>query len=917
MWWYNAGMGDSERGAAAEIDSWLRGGGLVVAASERAARVVALAFHRSRRAEGLTAWPAPDVRDWHGFARDAWRERNFDDRLLLDYLQETALWAEIAEASGQRSVLLPGPRQRVASLVMEAHGLLCLFALQYLEKRARVAWPQDAGEFSGWLERFDEACRAAGAVSAARLPLELESMLAADSVERPPLLLVGFDRILPAQRRVFDAWGEWREAPLDVVAEQVDFYEARDEQSELEACALWCSQRLAGDPQTRLLVVAQGVAQRRGEIERTFLRFGSGSAPQFEFSLGVPLGSAAVARSAMLVLRWLAGSLAEREIDWLFSCGHMAAGDAESQALGGFMRALRRRGMERTRWSFDDFARQRAGVELPLAWMARITQAKRVLAESARQPQAPLEWAELVSRLLEAAGWPGTRPLTSAEEQARRRLLETVESCSALGWNGRRMSWSGFLAELGRAIGETLFAPESRDASIQIAGPAESAGLTADAVWFLGAGEDAWPAAGAAHPCVPIGVQRAAAMPHATAQLDWDLAQKITARLLASAPEAHFSYAKQSAGARVRPSRLAVQFAGVPQPVPSELIAPAAPVAQTVEIEDWDCVPFAGDSVAGGSAVITAQSQCPFKAFAEFRLEAEGWEPAQAGLTATERGSLLHAVLHSIWRGKPEGIRSHGELVAIADLRGFVESRVRAVLRDEMPARAREQMPRRYLELEEARLIALVTEWLEYERGRLRFDVARTELDVNRQVEGLKLKLRLDRVDRLNDGSLLAIDYKSGNVSARSWELPRPDDTQLPLYVAFGLDEPLRTEIAAEFAAADGGKENDGLIGGLVFAKVSAGRMSFDGRVADAQAALHPGIGGRSSLAKKQLAAEDLIAWREYIEQMARDFLGGRADVDPREYPRTCERCGLQTLCRIHERPVETDDESGEEEGDE
>ena len=34
---------------------------------------------------------------------------------------------------------------------------------------------------------------------------------------------------------------------------------------------------------------------------------------------------------------------------------------------------------------------------------------------------------------------------------------------------------------------------------------------------------------------------------------------------------------------------------------------------------------------------------------------------------------------------------------------------------------------------------------------------------------------------------------------------------------------------------------------------------------------------------------------------MARDFLAGRADVDPRDYPDTCDRCGLQTLCRIQE----------------
>src|SRR5258708_34802113 len=58
---YNPAMGFI---SAPEVDAWLRGGGLVVAASERAARAIKAGFHRARRAEGLTAWPAPQVLDW-------------------------------------------------------------------------------------------------------------------------------------------------------------------------------------------------------------------------------------------------------------------------------------------------------------------------------------------------------------------------------------------------------------------------------------------------------------------------------------------------------------------------------------------------------------------------------------------------------------------------------------------------------------------------------------------------------------------------------------------------------------------------------------------------------------------------------------------------------------------------------------
>jgi hypothetical protein len=90
-------------------------------------------------------------------------------------------------------------------------------------------------------------------------------------------------------------------------------------------------------------------------------------------------------------------------------------------------------------------------------------------------------------------------------------------------------------------------------------------------------------------------------------------------------------------------------------------------------------------------------------------------------------------------------------------------------------------------------------------------------------------------------------------------------------------------------------------LGGLVFAKVRPGNYTFAGRVGDAEATLFEGLSGNNALVKSALTAEQLIDWRDCIEQLARDFLAGRAEVDPRDPPDTCKRCGLQTICRIHE----------------
>lgn len=884
---------------AEDMDAWLRDGGVVVTASERAARAVVAGFHRAREAEGLAAWPAPAIEPWNSFVLNAWQERVADGRLVLNPAQEELVWAEIIGRHAQSANLLEEPRHRAARMAMEAHALLCAYAPQLLQATTRSAWQQDAAAFSAWLTQFDEACRAGNFVSPVRLPLELISHFSISpsgdgEAARPPLLLAGFDRLQPIQRQFFDAWGECREVVPGAQAAEVHFYEAPNGPAELAACAMWCSSQLAAHPARRILVVTQEAAARRGEIERAFLRHVRGDS-LFEFSLGVPLDQVPLARSAHLMLRWLDGSLAEHEVDWLFASGY-AASPQESSALQGLMRAIRHRNREQPEWNLETFFKQKADDQPDVArWMDRIREAHLRLKEFGRRLRSPLEWSDFATQLLESIGWPAARALSSAEFQAASRFRQVVEDAGSLGFDGRRIPWKDFLAALARALAETVFTPQSRNAPIQIAGPAESAGLSADAIWFLGTSEEAWPTAASRHPFLPLEVQRRYAMPHASPQLDWELARAITERLLASAPEVHFSFARQVGSTESRASRLVVHVAGPPRPLPGDLMETAIAPARVEIIEDRSLIAFKPGRAEGGAAVLTAQSQCAFKAFAIYRLGAQRWEPAQPSLTAAQRGSLLHAVLHAIWGGPPEGMRNLEDLQKVKDLPSFVAGHVRRVFQQELRGDLRARMSPAYLEIEEQRLVRLICEWLNYEAARIRFEVIETEDRQVVPVGGLTLELRLDRIDRLIDGTLLVIDYKSGGVLPKAWELPRPDDVQLPLYAAFAIREGER-------------------IGGLTFAKVRAGDTEFAGRIGDAKATLMPGLSSSKGLVKNALTAEQLIDWRDCIEGLASDFLAGRADVDPREYPKTCADCSLQTLCRIEEnRPATEADGNGDE----
>jgi ATP-dependent helicase/nuclease subunit B len=874
----------------AGLDVWLREGGIIIASSDRAARAIQAGFHRRRRAEGLSAWPAPKILDWKNFARAAWEERNSEGLLLLNPTQEQSIWSEIIHSDQNLATALPPSIRRLASMAMDSHDLLCSYAPRLLHEEARTGWDRDAGAFSRWLSAFDQHCRANNLISQSRVPRSLFSILREPDSPRTPLRIAGFDRILPLQQALFDAWGPWQILSPGETAAPPQFHSARHTQAELESCAWWCHQQLAANANIRLLVITQDQSKRRGEIERAFLRFNQPST--FEFSLGVPLTQIPLTRSALLHLRWLQSSLTETELDWLFASS-LAGTPEESAALQTCMRTLRRYDLQRPQWTLEAFLNaERISVALPHDFARRMIAAQRSLRE-APHTQSPTDWADKVPHLLTATGWLGSLPHSSADFQALRRWTQALDTAASLGFDGRRISWHEFLTELEHASEDILFAPQSTDAPIQIAGPAESAGLTADVIWFLGADEESWPAVASTHPFLPLHVQREYAMPHASPVDDWQFSSTITTRLLASAPQVHFSFAQQKEDIESRPSRLIAQLAGQPQPLSAELLPPTheAPIAKLTA--DTSTIPFASNHLHGGAAVLSSQSQCPFRAFATARLSADSWDPAESGLSARQRGKLLHDVLHSIWSGKRPGIKTHADLIDIKNLPAFVRTHVQRAMQSSIPAHIREQMPPLYLELEQTRLIRLISEWLEFEKTRVPFTVEETETNRAITIAGLTINLRLDRVDRLHDGSPLVIDYKTGSVDPKSWDLPRPDDVQLPLYKLYGLD-PVQPSL---FDTLTSGPAH----GGLVFARVRTGDTCFAGRVAYPQTTIDSGLTGTSPLVKRRLTAAQESEWKDYLERLTEQFIQGRAEVDPRDYPRTCDYCGLQSVCRIQE----------------
>jgi probable DNA repair protein len=574
------------------------------------------------------------------------------------------------------------------------------------------------------------------------------------------------------------------------------------------------------------------------------------------------------------------------QVSWLLLSGFLCEQQEELLAIADFDVSVRRRAMRQPEQDLDSFLQS---ARPPEKLRHRLQAGRRLLHQKSTMTFA--QWVQVVDQVLEAVHWPGAHVFESEDFQVQARWSQLLDSIAALAFDGRVAEYAQFLEVLEQQAKQTIFALESRDAPVQILGPLEAAGLTFDALWFLGADDASWPAVGRLHPFLTRSLQRTHNMPHADSAADWKLAQQVTTRLERSAAQCVFSFPSQNAEGVCRPSTLvtlgkqktdarALRISiGADQSVATEQEVPAI----IVDDETAAILPWPSELDAGGAEILRRQAACPFQSFATRRLGARPMDATDWGLEPRERGSVVHKILESLWTE----IKTRDALVAArreARLHAIVEQHVRAALEKFRERTLQHSWSQAYLDAEEERIVSLIEEWLDYEAGRADFIVEAGEEKLAASVGDLKLQVRVDRIDAV-DGGRVIIDYKTGMLSGVSWDGPRPDEPQLPLYAGFGQIDHLK---------------------GVLLGRVREDKVKFIGRVEDARLVMP----GDAKLTRPAYSAAMLQSWQNVLLDLGQQFLNGEAQVDPKQYPKTCEFCDLPGLCRIAESdPVNTGDE--------
>jgi RecB family exonuclease len=250
-----------------------------------------------------------------------------------------------------------------------------------------------------------------------------------------------------------------------------------------------------------------------------------------------------------------------------------------------------------------------------------------------------------------------------------------------------------------------------------------------------------------------------------------------------------------------------------------------------------------------------------------------------------DRGMLVHSALELLWKrlgGSQELRAAYGP-----QLDAMINECVSQAMADAFAVGGIYQEERSTLR-EHRRTGRLIRNLCEVELQRPPFRIS--ELEAERRwtsTAGSTMRLRIDRIDELEDGTFAIFDYKSGAAQSQDWTGDRVSHPQLLTYML-----------------ASGAN-----VSAIAMAQLTPVRVGFKG-ITDRKGRL-PRV---SSLEGDEASAtqrweEQKIRWRGTIERLAADFVAGSATIDPMR--NACRICHLHAFCRIADIP--TDDDVGDE----
>ena len=610
--------------------------------------------------------------------------------------------------------------------------------------------------------------------------------------------LAGFDRLTPEADALIAALRERgthvEQAPAGTSADDVRILACEDPDAELRTAGAWARSQLDRDPQARVAIVVSGLEQ---EADRAGRQVREGFVPGWQYAPGRQRESANISfgrrlqdypaiEVALLLLRWTHSAIAGRDVSLLLRSPFLGLADTDGRAR----LELELRRMPDREWTPELLLPALGGREQAVDasdWLARLA----ILAEtvrSRRQEASPAEWAAVIDGLLDDFGWPGAAPLESADFQLVNRWRDLLNELAKLELVMPQTNLGHAVGQLRAMAADTVFQPEREGAVVEVLGPLEAAGMEFEQLWVAGLTASQWPPPGRPMALISRRLQRHYGMPDADPDDTAAYAKRVIDRLLASAGSWVGSYPCRSGDAVETRTALLGDVAESHAPDDPGWHARQLCDRAAARILHDDPVPAVspGESLAAGAAVVQWQMTEPFSAFALARLGVSALQPIAPGLSSILRGNLIHTAAFHLYAERPSQ----------ADIRDWLEEeiahRIDTAVNRAFPRYERyaDGVLKALFALERQRVSRLLHELVDVDRQRERFSVQDVERSMQIDLGAVRLRLRIDRIDRFDDGAVAILDYKTGVRRKFLDGSGEPVDAQLLVY-AFAVEEPV------------------------------------------------------------------------------------------------------------------------------
>lgn len=831
--------------------------------------------------DSLPLYPSWLERMWRQFtARDM-----SENLILLTTNQERILWEKILRDAPENESLLQVTD--TAKLAKSAWETLKRWQVKLNESSLNLT--EDSRAFLNWADQFQSICKKHNWLDQNSLADILIEKIKHKIIMPPEhIVLVGFTDIAPQYQYLLKA--------CEQVGSQIDHYETPsrnisshkisliDTETEIHTMAKWAKSLL--NTSQSIGCVIPKLETVRDQVYQIFANVFNSS--EFNISAGKSLIAYPVIYDALAFLNLNLQSIPLSIFSHILRSPFV--GDAESEQYKRAQFDSRLRYSNNTtvslRYLLDPTSRYNIQNACPLF-------AKRLkkLDEEVKIHQSKVlpisEWVPIFLKQLNHLGWPGERSLNSHEYQViQNSWLPLLNEYIAFDNVLENQTYKQALHYLTCLIHNTVFQPESPEASVHILGLLEAAEIPFEHTWIMGLDDTTWPSRPKPNPFIPLRLQKLLNMPNASAERELLYSQQLTKQLEHSATHIIFSYPTQCDDNELRPSALLKNYKEISleELTLSSYTSSAERMYQSQKLEllQDNKAPTVNveKEIYGGVKIFKSQAECPFKAFAELRLHARKIEETTLGLRKLDRGNLLHKALELIWMELQDS--STLSLKSDIELKDLIKTSSATALKDTIELHNTDNT--RYLALELQRLENLIWDWLQIEKMRSPFKVAALEHSISAKIGEITANFRVDRIDELLTETIgakqLIIDYKTGkDINKNNWFGERIDEPQLPIYsIIHSLDT-----------------------AGIAFAKINPNKMEMIGV---SKYPLHMQSVHLLSAVKQADALlwdEQMQIWQKNLTQLSQDFFEGKAEVNPKNPNLTCRLCGLQPLCRIHE----------------